>query len=271
MGKSCCQTPEPDGNAHNNQRWRLILWIALIANAATFVIEIVAGVAADSRALQADALDFFGDAANYAISLGVAGLALSWRAKAALVKAATMLVFGLWVIGYAVYGLVVGSNPAPQTMGMIGTLALVVNVFVALITSIAPPPDSSITGAASWARRKSEKMLRSKARRKSRIGMSNGFGPPPPALLTSKVMPPNSACGASTTRSRSSSLVTSHAIAAVFPPALAILAAAFSAAVKSTSLTMTAAPADANISAIARPMPAALPVTSATWPSSLKE
>ncbi len=133
MGKSCCQTPEPDGNAHNNPRWRLILWIALIANAAMFVVEIVAGVAADSRALQADALDFFGDAANYAISLGVAGLALSWRAKAALVKAATMLVFGLWVIGYAVYGLVVGSNPAPQTMGVIGTLALVVNVFVALM------------------------------------------------------------------------------------------------------------------------------------------
>jgi Co/Zn/Cd efflux system component len=133
IGKSCCQTPEPDGHAHNNPRWRLILWIALIANAAMFVVEIVAGVAADSRALQADALDFFGDAANYAISLGVAGLALSWRAKAALVKAATMLVFGLWVIGYAVYGLVAGSNPEPQTMGVIGTLALVVNVIVALM------------------------------------------------------------------------------------------------------------------------------------------
>ena len=133
MGKSCCQTPEPDANAPNNPRWRIILWIALIANAAMFVVEIIAGVAADSRALQADALDFFGDAANYAISLGVAGLSLSWRAKAALVKAATMLVFGLWVIGYAVYGLVAGSNPEPQTMGVIGTLALVVNVIVALM------------------------------------------------------------------------------------------------------------------------------------------
>src|SRR3546814_18762170 len=91
MGKSCCQTPEPDQSADNNPRWRMVLWIALIANAAMFVVEIVAGVAADSRALQADALDFFGDAANYAISLGVAGLALSWRAKAALFKAATML------------------------------------------------------------------------------------------------------------------------------------------------------------------------------------
>ena len=133
MGKSCCQTRETDQNAHNNPRWRLILWIALIANAAMFLVEIVAGIAADSRALQADALDFFGDAANYAISLGVAGMALAWRAKAALFKAATMLAFGLWVIGYAVYGLAVGSSPEPQTMGLIGTLALLVNAAVALL------------------------------------------------------------------------------------------------------------------------------------------
>ena len=133
MAKSCCQTPEPDQNAHNNPRWRLILWIALIANAAMFIVEIIAGVAADSRALQADALDFFGDAANYAISLGVAGMALAWRAKAALFKAATMLAFGLWVIGYAIYGLFIGANPEPETMGVIGTLALVVNLVVALL------------------------------------------------------------------------------------------------------------------------------------------
>ncbi|MGB3470816.1 MAG: cation transporter [Erythrobacter sp.] len=133
MGKSCCQAPENDQSAHNNPRWRLILWIALIANAAMFVVEIFAGIAADSRALQADALDFFGDAANYAISLGVAGMALAWRARAALFKAATMLAFGLWVVGYAIYGLVVGSSPEPQTMGAIGTLALLVNAAVALL------------------------------------------------------------------------------------------------------------------------------------------
>ena len=133
MGKSCCQTPEPDQASHNVPRWRAILWIALLANAAMFLVEIVAGIAADSRSLQADALDFLGDAANYAISLGVAGMALAWRARAALVKAATMLAFGLWVIGYALYGLIVGSNPEPQTMGLIGTLALLVNVAVALL------------------------------------------------------------------------------------------------------------------------------------------
>lgn len=133
MSSSCCGTPEPNGGAHNNPRWRLILWIALIANAAMFLVEIIAGLAADSRALQADALDFFGDAANYAVSLGVAGLALAWRAKAAMLKAATMLVFGLWVIGYAVYAIAVGSNPEPTTMGVVGVAALLVNISVALM------------------------------------------------------------------------------------------------------------------------------------------
>lgn len=133
MAKSCCQTPEPDSVAHNDPRWRHVLWIALIANAVMFVVEMIAGVAADSRSLQADALDFFGDAANYAISLGVAGMAHVWRARAALLKAATMLAFGIWVIGYAVYGLIAGANPEPATMGMVGTLALATNAVVALM------------------------------------------------------------------------------------------------------------------------------------------
>ncbi|MEC9066599.1 MAG: cation transporter [Pseudomonadota bacterium] len=133
MGKSCCQASGTAPTAHDDPRWRAILWVALFANAAMFALETVAGLAADSRALQADALDFLGDAANYAISLAVAGLALAWRARAALVKAATMLAFGLWVVGYAVHGLVVGSAPQAQTMGLVGALALAVNLAVALL------------------------------------------------------------------------------------------------------------------------------------------
>lgn len=133
MAKSCCETPGGDAAIHNDPRWRRVLWIALVANAAMFLVEIVAGVAADSRALQADALDFLGDAANYAISLGVAGMALAWRARAALLKAASMLGFGLWVLGYAVYGVLVGADPNAETMGVIGALALLVNVGVAVL------------------------------------------------------------------------------------------------------------------------------------------
>lgn len=98
-----------------------------------FVVEIVAGVSADSRALQADALDFLGDAANYAISLGVAGMALAWRARAALVKAATMLAFGVYVLSSAIYGFISGAAPHAETMGLIGSLAFIANMLVAVM------------------------------------------------------------------------------------------------------------------------------------------
>ena len=132
MADSCC-AGKSGKTALTDPKWRRVLWIALIVNAAMFAVEIVAGVAADSRALQADALDFLGDSANYAISLGVAGMALAWRARAALLKAATMLAFGLWVLGSAVWGFLAGSTPHAETMGLIGALALAANVAVALM------------------------------------------------------------------------------------------------------------------------------------------
>lgn len=130
MARNCCDAADV-GDAHNDPRWRRVLWVALALNAIMFAIEIVAGIAADSRALQADALDFLGDSANYAISLGVAGMAIAWRARAALAKAATMLGFGLWVLGSALWGFFVGASPDAGTMGIVGFLALAVNLAVA--------------------------------------------------------------------------------------------------------------------------------------------
>ena len=98
-----------------------------------FVVEIVAGVIAGSVSLHADALDFLGDSFNYAISLAVIGLALSWRARAALFKGATMAVLGLWVIGEAAWHVYIGRVPEPIVMGAIGVLALVANGIVALM------------------------------------------------------------------------------------------------------------------------------------------
>lgn len=117
----------------SNPIFRRVLWIALISNLAMFVVELVASRMGDSISLQADALDFFGDAANYGISLFVAGMALSIRARASLFKSATMAVFGAWVVGSAVYRAIVGSSPEPMTMGVIALLALLVNVGVAAL------------------------------------------------------------------------------------------------------------------------------------------
>ena len=113
--------------------FRRVLWIALISNAAMFLVEIIASQLGDSISLQADALDFFGDAANYAISLFVLGMALHLRARASLVKGATMAAFGLWVMGNAIYRALVGSAPEASVMGTVAILALAVNVAVAVL------------------------------------------------------------------------------------------------------------------------------------------
>ncbi len=110
--------------------FRRVLWIALVANFTMFVVEMVASQLGDSLSLQADALDFFGDSANYAISLFVVGMALSVRAKASLVKGASMALFGSWVVGSAVYRAFTDSAPDPATMSAIALLALLVNVAV---------------------------------------------------------------------------------------------------------------------------------------------
>lgn len=113
--------------------FRRILWIALLVNGGMFVVEIIASQLGNSVALQADALDFFGDAANYAISLFVLGMALHIRARASLFKGVTMGLFGLFVIANASYRAFSGSTPEPSIMGGIALLALVANVSVALL------------------------------------------------------------------------------------------------------------------------------------------
>ena len=130
MSASCCgPSKKPSVDPH----WRRALWIALIVNAVMFLGELGAGEIADSRALQADALDFFGDSANYAISLGVAGMALTWRARASLFKGITLAVLGAYVMFGALISVISGASPEPRIMGAVGIAALVANVGVALM------------------------------------------------------------------------------------------------------------------------------------------
>jgi Co/Zn/Cd efflux system component len=100
----------------------------LAINAVMFAVEIGAGLTAGSASLQADALDFLGDTANYAISLLVVGMALRYRAIAALAKGSTMGVFGLWVIGVTAWHAWHGTVPQAVTMGAVGLAALIANI-----------------------------------------------------------------------------------------------------------------------------------------------
>lgn len=130
---ACTCEHEAPPAATQSPRYRRILWLALVLNAAMFVVELAGSQRADSLSLMADAIDFAGDALNYGVSLAVLGAALVWRARAAWLKAWTMLGFGAFVLGRAVWSVWAGTVPEPLTMGAIGTLALAVNVGVAVL------------------------------------------------------------------------------------------------------------------------------------------
>lgn len=121
------------GPAPVDPRYRRVLWIALCINAVMFGVELLGGLRAGSVSLLADAVDFFGDAANYGLSLFVLGLAPVWRTRAALLKAAMMAGYGVFVLGKAGWSLAAGTAPEPLTMGIIGFAALLANGSVAAL------------------------------------------------------------------------------------------------------------------------------------------
>jgi len=131
---ACCADDDCGSSRGQPEGWyRRVLWVALVLNCAMVVTEIVAGLTAGSAALQADAVDFLSDAANYGISLSVIGLGLVWRARAALLKGGSMGLLGLWVAGNTLWHALTGGPPRAEIMGVVSVLALLVNGGVALL------------------------------------------------------------------------------------------------------------------------------------------
>lgn len=113
--------------------FRRALWIALWVNLAMFFVEGAASLQSGSVSLMADAIDFFGDSANYILSLSVLSLGMLWRGRAAMVKGITMALFGIVVWARTLWVMEQGITPEPFTMGTIGLLALIANLGVAFV------------------------------------------------------------------------------------------------------------------------------------------
>lgn len=113
--------------------YRRRLWLVIALNGGMFIVEMIAGQAAGSKALQADALDFFGDAVTYGISLAVIGASLKTRALAALAKGTSLFLMGVWVAATTLYQVFVLGVPEAALMGSIGFLALAVNLSSVLL------------------------------------------------------------------------------------------------------------------------------------------
>ena len=107
--------------------------MVIAINGIMFFVEMYAGHQAKSQALQADALDFFGDAMTYGISLAVIGASLKVRASAALFKGISLALMGIWVLGSTIWRIVYMGVPTAEVMGLVGFLALGANVTSVLL------------------------------------------------------------------------------------------------------------------------------------------
>jgi Co/Zn/Cd efflux system component len=123
---ACC-TDKACAIEQLRERQTATLKLVLVGNAAMFIVEVIAGLLAGSVALLADSLDMLGDALVYGLSLYVVDRAPIWKARAALVKAIVMGLFGAFVLGQLIYKLVYPHVPTIEAMGAVGMLALAVN------------------------------------------------------------------------------------------------------------------------------------------------
>ena len=142
---SCCDGPTteipPEG------AYRRVLVIVLGLNATMFGVEMIAGMFAGSISLQADALDFFADAATYAITLIVLGWGPLWRSRAGLFKGFAMGLFGAWILTKTLLGLGDAQAPNSGIMGAVGLLALAANVASAVLLYRFRGGDSNMNSA----------------------------------------------------------------------------------------------------------------------------
>lgn len=131
MSASCCgHMPKFEGLSADYKRR---LWLVIAINGAMFFFELAAGALSGSQALQSDALDFAADATTYGISLAVIGASIAVRARAALLKAASLTLMAIWVLGSTAYHVLVLGVPRAEIMGAVGVLALLANLASVLI------------------------------------------------------------------------------------------------------------------------------------------
>lgn len=125
----CCSNKQSElekiARQHDQRR---VLIIVLAINAAMFAGEFTAGVIAGSVALMADAVDMFGDAMVYGLSLYALDRSERWRNGAALAKGVFILVFGLGVLVQVAIKIQNGVPPSSVTMLWVGALALAANL-----------------------------------------------------------------------------------------------------------------------------------------------
>jgi Co/Zn/Cd efflux system component/copper chaperone CopZ len=119
--------------SHVTPAYRRALWIVVLLNVGYGIIEAVGGFIAGSQSLKADALDFLGDGLITFLGLVAIGWSLAWRARAALIQGVFLGLLGIGVLANTAYRIFFLQAPEPIVMGVLGMIALVVNVAAAIV------------------------------------------------------------------------------------------------------------------------------------------
>lgn len=123
---NCCNDKACELEALRGRQSSTLKWV-LVINAVMFVVELTAGLMSDSLSLLADSLDMLGDALVYGFSIYVVGRGARMKARAALFKGIIMAMFGLFVLGQAIYRMLFPHIPVFEVIGVIGLLAFAAN------------------------------------------------------------------------------------------------------------------------------------------------
>ena len=110
-----------------------ILWTLLLINAVMFVIELSAGLFAQSTGLIGDSLDMFADAVVYGVALYAVGRSLLAKANAAMLSGVFQITLAFLVLADVIRRFIMGSDPLYGAMIAVGALALVANSACLLI------------------------------------------------------------------------------------------------------------------------------------------
>ena len=118
--------------AHQDPAYQRALCIVVILNVGFGIIEMIGGFLAGSQALKADALDFIGDGLITILGLLAIGWSLAWRARSALIQGVFLGLLGLGVLATTLWRVFTQTTPDAGLMGLLGFIALAVNVLAVL-------------------------------------------------------------------------------------------------------------------------------------------
>lgn len=116
----------------NTDEDRTTLRVALVLNAAMFVVGMTVGLWAQSSGVMADALDMLSDAMAYGLSLFAVGRGIRFKRYSARWTGATLMLLSIGIVADAVRRFLFGSEPLGAVMIAYSLLSLCVNVTVLL-------------------------------------------------------------------------------------------------------------------------------------------